>query len=76
MHGLFKIVGSIPAFIGAFVAVYGLLFIGHGPELLIGGIALIVSGAMMYCFGSIVKHLAAIRELQERQTRILENFGR
>lgn len=42
--------------------------------LIIGG-SLILSGAMLYCFGAIVEHLIAIRKATERQVAIFDRLG-
>jgi hypothetical protein len=36
---------------------------------------MILSGAVLYCFGAIVEHLIAIRAAAERQVEIFERLG-
>ncbi len=75
MHHIVMWLGGITAAIGAFFFLMVLITAGKGNAgALIGSITigggLIVSGAMLYCFGTIVDHLAAIRAATEAQAKL------
>jgi len=74
MHLIIMWLGGITAGLGAFFFLMMVIVDGRGNPLGmvyalgIGG-GLVVSGAMLYCFGAIVAHLAAIRKATEAQAK-------
>lgn len=81
MHKIVMWLGAITAALGA-VAIIGGLAIGapkHDITPAIGaamfGAPAILSGALLYTFGSIVEHLIAIRKASERQVEIFDRLG-
>lgn len=85
MHTIVMWLGGITAALGAFfihmmiVTTTGGTGAGGGATVLIAiatGGGLILSGAMLYCFGAIVQHLRAIRRASERQAEIFERMGK
>ncbi len=78
MHTIVKIAGGLTAFVGLVICFFGFRMAadsssGLGGLWVIGiGLSTILSGAILYCFGAIVDHLAAIRDYQRRQVDIVE----
>lgn len=75
MHHIIMWLGGITAAIGAFFFLMVVITAKSGNAgALIGSIGigggLVVSGAMLYCFGAIVDHLAAIRVATEAQAKL------
>ncbi|MER2534755.1 MAG: hypothetical protein ABTQ31_06270 [Rhizobiaceae bacterium] len=82
MHVIVMWMGGITAAIGLLFFVLTVATSGQtaGPfaalyAVIIGG-SLILSGAMLYCFGAIVKHLRDIKALQQQQLAIFDRLGR
>lgn len=82
MHKIVMWLGGVTAALGA-VAIIGGLVIGaprHDITPAMGaamfGLPAILSGALLYTFGSIVEHLIAIRKNTERQVEIFDKLGK
>jgi hypothetical protein len=80
MHKFIQAIGGVIASLGLFVAGYGVNrtsgFGGAAVPFVIVGLSMMLSGAILYCFGSIVEHLKAIRRSTERQLEIFDRLGK
>lgn len=82
MHNFIKAVGGILAAIGLVIAGMALSTQAGGfgqagkVYALAIGFSIMVPGAILYCFGAIVEHLAAIRKNGEKQLAIFDKLGR
>ena len=81
MHKIVMWLGVCTAALGLFFFLM-IVFVGNNQgsvallsALSIGG-GLVLSGALLYCFGAIVEHLIAIRENTARQLVIFESLGK
>lgn len=76
MHRIVMWMGGITAAIGLFffVMIVAISQSGGGAitALSVGGV-MVLSGAMLYCFGAIVEHLIAIRAATESQLKVFED---
>lgn len=76
MHRIVMWMGGITAGIGLFFFLMIVVTSQSGGGLItalsVGG-AMVLSGAMLYCFGAIVEHLIAIRAATESQLRVFED---
>lgn len=82
MHKIVMVMGCIAAAMGLIFFILVMLQAsqsqdrtGFLPAITIGG-GLVVSGAVLYCFGAIVEHLIAIRAAAERQVEIFDKLGK
>jgi len=82
MHQVLQWLGGITAACGALAIVGGMLISGPGgsasPVIAAAmfGLPAVLSGALLYSFGSIVEHLIAIRKAAERQVEIFDKLGK
>ena len=80
MHTIVKIAGGLIASIGLIVLVAGGFAMRETAAaswlFVLWGAGTLISGAVLYCFGAIVGHLAAIRNLQRQQLEVLERLER
>lgn len=82
MHQVLQWLGGITAACGGLAIVGGMLISGPGGGLspviaaAMFGLPAILSGALLYSFGSIVEHLIAIRKAAERQVEIFDKLGK
>ncbi|MGO4832362.1 hypothetical protein AB4144_08715 [Rhizobiaceae sp. 2RAB30] len=85
MHQIVMWLGSITAAMGAIIFILIMIMVGTATQaggaaalLTAAGIGggLIVSGALLYTFGSIAESLIAIRQNTERQLAIFDRLGK
>lgn len=76
MHRIVMWMGGVTAALGLLLFLLVVLSSPRGAGLIsalsVGG-ALVLSGAMLYCFGAIVEHLIAIRTATEAQLKVFED---
>jgi hypothetical protein len=81
MHSIIQFVGALVAIAGVVVITFAvMMMVGGQPggavagvSFAAGGLGTLLSGALLYCFGAIVEHLIAIRRNGEEQLRIAAN---
>lgn len=66
MHGIVKAFGVILFVIGVIASLLSTRIGNRWLPLLTIGLPLVGTGAILFCFGTIVEHLAAIRKDQKR----------
>lgn len=81
MHTIVMWLGGITAALGVFFFVMvAITSQGQSGGLVLWAIGIgggmVLSGAVLYCFGAIVEHLIAIRAAAERQVEIFDRLGK
>ncbi|MBN7756109.1 hypothetical protein JYP46_04680 [Nitratireductor aquimarinus] len=80
MHGIVKFAGGLTVLVGLAALVFGIMVVadaGPGSVMVLGfGLSVILSGAVLYCFGAIVEHLAAIRSSNAELLAVLRGSSR
>lgn len=76
MHAFVQVLGGLMMLGAAVVAGYGFLSVGAEALYMLayGPLPAFISGALLFCFGALVEHVAAIRDYQKQQTDILSNL--
>ncbi|YBV97381.1 hypothetical protein M1D80_10995 [Phyllobacteriaceae bacterium JZ32] len=76
MHQILQYAGAAISIIAIAIGAFSFHSGGAGGTAILISVALptLVAGALLYCFGAIVDHLAAIRKYQARQTAIFEEI--